>query len=110
MIYPPNLQPGDTVGVVSTARKITEPELQPFLALLKNWKLTPLLGESIGASDHQFAGSDELRTKDFQAMIDNPAVKAIWCARGGYGTVRMLDGLDFSKLIEHPKWIIGYSD
>lgn len=101
---------GDTIGIVSTARKITVTELKPFLSLLKEWKLQPLLGKTIGASDHQFAGSDALRTQDFQEMIDNPKVKAVWCARGGYGTVRMVDKLDFSKFIQNPKWIIGYSD
>ena len=110
MILPPTLKPGDTVGIVSTARKIEKTELQPFLSLLREWGLQPLLGETIGASENQFAGSDDLRTRDFQAMLDNPEVKAIWCARGGYGTVRMIDGVDFSKLLEQPKWIIGYSD
>ena len=110
MIVPPNLKPGDTIGIVATARKITETELQPFLSLLKEWQLQPLLGKSIGAVDNQFAGSDELRTQDFQEMLDNPNVRAIWCARGGYGTVRMVDGLDFSAFKKNPKWIIGYSD
>ena len=110
MILPPKLKAGDTVGIVSTARKITEAELQPFLNLLKEWELIPLLGKTIGAADHQFAGNDAFRTQDFEDMIDNPVVKAIWCARGGYGTVRMVDALDFSNFIHHPKWIIGYSD
>ncbi len=110
MIFPLKLHPGDTVGIVSTARKITETELQPFLSLLKEWKLQPLLGKTIGAVDNQFAGNDSLRTQDFQKMLDNPKVKAIWCARGGYGTVRMVDGLDFSAFKSNPKWIIGYSD
>lgn len=110
MIIPPTLKPGDTIGIVSTARKITETEIKPFLSLLKEWQLQPLLGTTIGATDNQFAGSDALRTQDFQEMLDNPKVKAIWCARGGYGTVRMVDGLDFSKFDKNPKWIIGYSD
>lgn len=110
MIFPPNLKPGDTVGIVSTARKITEAELRPFLSLLKDWRLKPLLGKTIGAVEHQFAGHDSLRTQDFQDMLDRPDVKAIWCARGGYGTVRMVDGLNFSRIKKHPKWIIGYSD
>ncbi len=110
MIFPRTLKPGDTVGIVSTARKITEAELQPFLSLLKQWKLKPLLGKTIGAAHHQFAGNDALRTQDFQEMLDNLQVKAIWCARGGYGTVRMVDKLDFSEFVKNPKWIIGYSD
>jgi muramoyltetrapeptide carboxypeptidase len=110
MKIPPNLKNGDIIGIVSTARKISETDLQPFLSLLKDWKLQPLLGKTIGAVDNQFAGNDALRTQDFQEMMDNPKVKAIWCARGGYGTVRMVDGLDFSKFKNNPKWIIGYSD
>ena len=110
MIIPPSLQPNDIIGVVSTARKVTEAELAPFLSMLKDWGLQPLLGKTIGAEDHQFAGNDALRTQDFQEMLDNPEVKAIWCARGGYGTVRMVDELDFSSCKHHPKWIIGYSD
>lgn len=110
MIIPPNLKIGDTLGIVSTARKITDAELKPFLSLLKEWQLEPLLGKTIGAADHQFAGNDALRTQDFQEMLDNPSVKAIWCARGGYGTVRMVDRLDFSNFKKNPKWIVGYSD
>ncbi|MEM7085622.1 MAG: LD-carboxypeptidase [Bacteroidota bacterium] len=110
MVTPPFLQAGDTVAIVSTARKITKSELDPALKLLAKLKLKAVLGHTIGAQDHQFAGSDSLRTRDFQAMMDNPNIKAIWCARGGYGTVRILDGLDFSKFTENPKWVIGYSD
>ena len=110
MVTPPFLQPGDTVAIVSTARKITKSELNPALKLLVKMKLKAVLGHTIGAEEHQFAGSDSLRTRDFQAMMDNPNIKAIWCARGGYGTVRILDGLNFSEFRKNPKWIIGYSD
>jgi len=110
MILPQNLKPGDLVGIVSTARKITKIELQPFLTLLKDWQLKPLFGTTIGAQENQFAGNDALRSQDFQDMLDHPKVKAIWCARGGYGTVRMIDALDFSEFKKNPKWIIGYSD
>ena len=110
MIAPSFLKPDDTIAIVSTARKITKSELNPALKLLAKMELKVVLGHTIGAQDHQFAGNDSLRTQDFQAMLDNPKIKAIWCARGGYGTVRMLDGLDFSGFRENPKWIIGYSD
>lgn len=109
-MIPPTLKPGDTIGIVSTARKITEEELQPFISLMKEWELKPIFGKSIGASENQFAGNDALRTQDFQEMLDNPAIKAIWCARGGYGTVRIIDGLDLSNFRKNPKWVIGYSD
>lgn len=110
MKTPEYLKPGDTVAIVSTARKVTKAELNPALELLAQMNLKAVLGHTIGAEEHQFAGSDSLRTRDFQAMMDNPNIKAIWCARGGYGTVRILDGLNFSGFKENPKWIIGYSD
>jgi len=110
MVTPPFLKRGDTVAIVSTARKITKSELEPALELMTNWGLKVVLGHTIGAEDHQFAGDDTLRTQDFQAMLDNPNITAIWCARGGYGTVRMLDRLNFSVFKKKPKWIIGYSD
>ena len=110
MIVPPYLQKGDAIAIVSTARKVTETELQPAIQLLKQWGLRVILGKTIGAENHQFAGEDTLRASDFQEMMNHPEVKAIWCARGGYGTVRIIDRLDFSQFLKHPKWIIGYSD
>jgi len=110
MQIPPYLKRGDSVAIVSTARKITKEEVQPALAVLKSWGLNPILGKTIGAERNQFAGDDALRAQDFQEMLDSTEVKAIWCARGGYGTVRMIDALDFSNFLKHPKWIIGYSD
>jgi muramoyltetrapeptide carboxypeptidase len=85
-------------------------EIQPAIDLLKNWGLNVVVGKTIGLEKHQFAGSDEERTTDFQKMLDNSKIKAIWCARGGYGTVRIIDQLDFTEFKKQPKWIIGYSD
>ncbi|AVI50430.1 LD-carboxypeptidase [Pukyongia salina] len=110
MVTPPYLQAGDTIGIVSTARKVNKTELQPALDLLARWGLKVKLGESIGAEKDQFAGEDALRARDFQQMLDDEQIKAIWCARGGYGTVRIIDLLDFQKFAANPKWIIGYSD
>ena len=110
MITPLFVQKGDTIAIVSTARKISKEELKPALQLLENWGLNAVLGKTIGAEENQFAGSDDLRAKDFQAMLDDSNIKAIWCARGGYGTVRIIDKLDFSAFIKNPKWIVGYSD
>lgn len=110
MITPQTLKNGDAVGIVSTARKITKEEVKPALQLLEKWGLRAVLGKTIGAEENQFAGSDGLRAEDFQQMLDGPEIKAIWCARGGYGTVRMVDWLDFSAFKKNPKWIIGYSD
>tara|TARA_B100000809_G_scaffold148359_1_gene145823 strand:- start:4018 stop:4917 length:900 start_codon:yes stop_codon:yes gene_type:complete len=110
MIRPNYLKEGATVAIVSTARKISKKELIPAITILKKWGLKVVLGTSIEAEQHQFAGNDELRTSDFQTMLDHPQIDAIWCARGGYGTVRIIDLLDFSNFKNHPKWIIGYSD
>ncbi len=110
MIHIPSLKKNDTVGILSTARKISIVEIQPAIALLKTWGFQVKIGKSIGLEDHQFAGNDKERTADFQKMLDDPEIKAIWCARGGYGTVRIIDKLDFSNFDRNPKWIIGYSD
>ena len=110
MKTPEYLKKGDTIAVVSTARKISLKELQPSLEFIGKWGLKIVLGETIDSEEHQFAGSDEFRTKDFQRMLDDPKIKAIWCAKGGYGTVRIIDNLDFSQFKNSPKWIIGYSD
>jgi len=110
MITPPSLHKGDTIGIVSTARKITPEELEPAIAIIEKWGLKTKLGRTIGLEDHQFAGDDITRAYDFQQMMDDTSVKSIWCARGGYGTVRIIDMLDFSKFMKSPKWIIGYSD
>ena len=110
MIQPSYLQKNDTVAIVSTARKISLEQIQPAIDLLKNWGLKVVVGKTIGFEENQFAGNDQQRTQDFQHLLNNPQIKAIWCARGGYGTVRIIDALDFTKFKKAPKWIIGYSD
>lgn len=110
MKTPNPLQKDDQVAIVATARKTTEAELQPAVDLLKSWGLEPIIGSSIGLENHQFAGSATARAEDFQQQLDNSKIKAIWCAKGGYGTVQILDKIDFSTFKKYPKWIIGYSD
>lgn len=110
MIQPLFLQKNDTIAIVSTARKISLPEIKPAINLLKSWGLNIVIGETIGFEAHQFAGTDVQRVADIQKMLNNPTIKAIWCARGGYGTVRIIDKLDFTEFKKHPKWVIGYSD
>lgn len=105
-----SLQKNDTVGILSTARKVSRKEIQPAVNLLKSWGLKAKIGKTIGLEDHQFAGSDAERVADLQKMLDDPEIKAIWCARGGYGTIRIIDSLDFTQFKKQPKWIIGYSD
>src|SRR5690625_2242292 len=110
MQKPTTLKKGDKIAIVTTARKATQEELEDGIALAKSCGLEVNKGKSIGSEDHQFGGNDKLRAEDFQTQLDNPEVKAIWCARGGYGTIRIIDKLDFSKFQKNPKWIIGYSD
>ena len=110
MITPTYLQKGDTVAIVSTARKNIDDNLKPTIDLLEGWGLTVKLGKTIGLDYYQLAGTDEQRTADFQEQMDNPNIKAIWCVRGGYGTVKIIDNLDFTKFKQNPKWIIGFSD
>ncbi|MFC5269227.1 S66 peptidase family protein [Adhaeribacter terreus] len=105
-----NLQAGDKIAIVSTARKVSLEEMQPAINVLQSWGLEVILGETIGAEFHQFAGPDELRRNDLQRFLNDASVKAILCARGGYGTARILDELDFTKFAQNPKWVIGFSD
>ncbi|MBA9076509.1 MULTISPECIES: S66 peptidase family protein [Rufibacter] len=106
----PALQKGDAVGIVCLAKKVSPDEILAGVQLLESWGLRVIIGQSVGAEDRQFGGSDELRTADFQQMLDNPEIKAVISARGGYGTTRILDQIDFSRLQQNPKWVVGFSD
>jgi muramoyltetrapeptide carboxypeptidase len=110
MKSPAPLQMGDTVAIVSTARKISPNEIQFAIHTLESWGLKVVLGNTIGTEYNQFAGDDDIRAADFQQMMNDSNVKAIICARGGYGTVRILDQLNFTQFTHHTKWIVGYSD
>jgi muramoyltetrapeptide carboxypeptidase len=110
MITPPYLQKGDTVAILATARKHIVKSMQPTIDLLESWGLHVVIGKSIGLEENQLAGKDEDRAADLQEQLDNPNIKAIWCARGGYGTVRVVDLIDFTQFKKHPKWLVGFSD
>lgn len=110
LLRPPALQHGDAVYLLSTARKITREEIQPAIKKLEEWGLKVIIGETIGKEWRQFAGTDEERKRDFQKALDDKNVKAIICARGGYGTVRMMDDLSFDEFMKNPKWVVGFSD
>lgn len=110
MTTPTNLQKGDTVAILATARKNVDNNLKPAIDLLHSWGLEVVVGTTIGLDNNQLAGTDEQRAADFQQQLDNPNIKAIWCVKGGYGTVRIIDLLDFTKFKQHPKWIVGFSD
>jgi muramoyltetrapeptide carboxypeptidase len=108
-IQPPHLKKGDKVAITCPAKKLPKP-MDDAIALLKSWGLEVILGETVGASYHQFAGDDDLRARDMQRFIDDDSIKAIIAARGGYGTIRMIDKVDFSRLAQNPKWLVGFSD
>jgi muramoyltetrapeptide carboxypeptidase len=110
MLIPNQLKIGDTIGILSTARKFTSEQLEFCIQLLNSWGFKVVIGASINAEEHQFAGADTLRAKNLQDFIDDPNINAILCARGGYGTMRIIDDIDFSKFINNPKWLCGFSD
>ncbi len=110
MIFPPPLVAGDTVAIVATARKVSRDEMAPAIGILQQWGLQVAEGKNLYADKNQFAGDDSLRAEDFQWALDNPKIKAVLFARGGYGSVRIIDRIDFSEFKKKPKWLIGFSD
>jgi muramoyltetrapeptide carboxypeptidase len=110
MKMPQPLKKGDKIGITSTARKVSLEEIQQAIDMLRGWGLEVVTDETIGVGYFQFAGDDELRKKNLQRMLDDDSVKAILFARGGYGTVRIIDELDFRKFQKQPKWLCGFSD
>lgn len=112
LIQPPYLKAGDTVAILAPSGilKEKEGEVQKAIELLKSWDLVAIVGDHVFNQANHFAGTDDERCEDFQKAMDDPKISAIWCARGGYGAVRILDKLNFTKFKQHPKWLIGYSD
>lgn len=110
MTTPPYIKSGNRVALVATAKKIAQEEINAAIHVLEKWGLEVVLGQSLHNEAHQFAGTEVERAKDFQAALDDPTIQMILCARGGYGTVRMIDRLDFSAFCNNPKWIVGFSD
>jgi muramoyltetrapeptide carboxypeptidase len=110
VIQIPFLKTGDTIAIAATARKISAEEIEPAIKIFESWGLKVKCSSSLFETNNQFAGDDMQRAKGFQELLDNPEVKAIICARGGYGTVRIIDMLDWRAFGINPKWIVGYSD
>lgn len=112
LITPPYLKVGDTIAIVAPAGilKDREETIEKAKILVESWGLKVVFGQNLFNQNNHFAGTDEERTNDFQASLNNPNIKAIWAARGGYGSVRILDKIDFTNFKNNPKWIIGYSD
>jgi muramoyltetrapeptide carboxypeptidase len=110
MITPPYLQSGDKVGIVSPARTVSATEIEEGLKILKRWNLEPVIGKNAYNVYGYFAGTDQERVEDLQKMLDDDTIKAIIFTRGGYGTIKIIDQLDFTNFKKKPKWIVGYSD
>ncbi len=111
MMTPSFLNPGDIVAIVAPARKAHEDSLRDAVSLLSSWGLTVKKGKYVETNEHAYlAASDEHRLRDLQDALDDDRVRAIVCFRGGYGTTRIVDQLDFSSFQKNPKWIVGFSD
>ncbi len=109
-VTPPFLKPGDVIAITSPAGYIMREEILPAATLVQQWGFKIRVGSTIGKRSFTFGGTDEERLQDMQQMLDDPQIKAILCARGGYGTVRIVDALNWNKFKTRPKWIIGFSD
>jgi muramoyltetrapeptide carboxypeptidase len=107
---PPYLNVGDTIGICCVAGFISLEDVQPCVNKMREWGFEIKPGNTIGKKDFTFGGTDEERLNDIQQMLDDTNIKAIMCARGGYGSVRIIDKINFTKFIAHPKWVIGFSD
>ena len=112
IIIPPYLKKGDTVAIIASAGMVSNKNgyIQRADSLLKSWGLVPVHGKNLFARHFQFAGTDSQRIADLQWALDDPSVKAIWQARGGYGTIRIVDSVNWDNFKSNPKWIIGFSD
>ncbi|MFT4031850.1 MAG: LD-carboxypeptidase [Siphonobacter sp.] len=111
ILRPPYLKAGDTVGLLALASKFDyDHVIPPAIEVLKNWGLNVIEGESLKGDWNTFAGTDIMRLKDYQTFLDNPEIKAIISARGGYGSSRILESVDYSGFKKNPKWVVGFSD
>jgi muramoyltetrapeptide carboxypeptidase len=108
---PPYLKKGDTIMILSPAGRLRDRQgVEAGTELANHWGLVVFYGNHLLSQKGSFAGTDQERLDDLQQALDDPSIKAIWAARGGYGTVRIVDDLDFSRFRQNPKWIVGFSD
>lgn len=112
LIQPEYLKSGDTISILAPSGVLNnfDNKITKAINIFKSWGLNVVLGNHIYDKNGHFAGTDKNREKDFQKALDNKNIKAIWCARGGYGAVRIIDKLNFDNYLKNPKWIIGFSD
>ena len=110
MITPSSLSSGSKIALVAPARKVAEADIAFAVEYIRQRGFVPIYDERLFLSHNQFAGNDEQRASVLQHYLDADDIDAIMCVRGGYGTVRIIDRLDLDKLMQKPKWIVGYSD
>ncbi len=110
VVAPPYLNHGDTVGIIAPARSIREAEMMPFTGLVEEAGFTVMKAPHLFGVHHQFSGTVEQRLSDLHTMFTDPSVKAVFAARGGYGTAQLLPGIDWEVIRENPKWLVGFSD
>ena len=106
----PFLKQGSKVAIAAPARKMSREQMQPAIQWLKEKGFEPVYDDRLFAEHHIFAGDDDFRAAVLQEYLDNENIEAIWLSKGGYGSIRVIDKLDFTKFMQHPKWIIGFSD
>jgi muramoyltetrapeptide carboxypeptidase len=109
-IIPPYLKQGDLIGILCPSGYMPFEKAQRCIDALEKWGFKVHVGKTLGNQFNYFSGTDEERLNDFQVMLDDENIKAVLCARGGYGLSRIIDDINFEKFIQNPKWIIGYSD
>ncbi|HYG17702.1 MAG TPA: LD-carboxypeptidase [Ohtaekwangia sp.] len=111
MIRPNFLVPGDKIGITAPGRKVSPADVEIAMAQFESWGLHPVTSRHLFSTGHSYlAGTDAQRLHDFQTMLDDDSVRAVICARGGYGSTRIIDQLDFTAFQKNPKWIAGFSD
>jgi muramoyltetrapeptide carboxypeptidase len=111
-IAPTALQQGDTILYIAPAGNINAEKgyMKRADSLLRLWGYVPKYPKDLYKKSFTFGGTDAERFTDLQNALDDPNIKAIWCARGGYGSIRIIENLDFTQFKKHPKWLIGFSD
>ena len=107
---PPYLNPGDTIGILCPAGYMPYENAATSIETLTSWGFNVIPGKTLGSRFNYFSGTDRERLNDLQQMMDDDNIKAIFCARGGYGMGRIIDRLSFKKFRKYPKWVIGFSD
>lgn len=109
-MFPPYLKPGSLIGITCPSGYVSAERVQYAVVVLEKWGFRCRLGKTVGNEFHYFSGDDDTRLGDLQQMLDDPGIDAILMGRGGYGLSRIIDRIDFTAFVQHPKWICGFSD